>query len=166
MQSDELKNAECSCSHLGVDGLSPYRGSRRVAKRYGKGEGSGRGKTSGRGHKGARARSGYSLSAGFEGGQMPLYRRLPKRGFTSRKKISGENLYSPVRLENIIKRGLTGEINVDTLRASGLARSGGVKIKIVSGCELKERIVLCVHAVTSSVKAAVEKAGGEIKIIK
>ena len=147
---------------LSLSNLSPAEGSRHRRKRLGVGEGSGKGKTCGKGHKGHRARSGYKVLAGFEGGQMPLHRRLPKRGFVSRKKLLGKNLFNIIPLAKIVELG--GDVTLERLQEAGLS-SRNDKVKIVSGQKLESAVVIEAHAATSSVKAAVEAAGGEIKII-
>ena len=165
MSEAENTEEQAEDLELNLSALSPVAGSRRKRKRVGVGEGSGNGKTCGRGQKGAKSRSGYSRMAGFEGGQMPLYRRLPKRGFVSRKKVRGVNVFSLVPLSKIAELG-EGEVSLETLKEKGLVRSGERKVKIVSGSPLSSKLVIEAHAVTKSVKVAVENAGGEIKILK
>src|SRR5262245_36233750 len=107
---------------LDLSALTPVPGSRHRKRRLGLGEGSGWGKTSGRGHKGHRSRSGYRLNPGFEGGQMPLHRRLPKIGFTSRQRVKGENVYAEVSLGRLAALGLSGEVSIEKMRELGLVR--------------------------------------------
>ena len=146
--------------------LSPPQGSRRSRKRVGFGEGSGKGKTCGKGQKGQKSRSGYKVLRGFEGGQMPLHRRLPKVGFTSRKKVLGKNTYSLVSLQRLEALGLSGEVTFEKLCDLGVVRSKGQKLKILGGAtDFKSKLTIEAHAASASAKEAIEKAGGEVKII-
>lgn len=146
-----------------LSSLAPVPGSKHRRKRLGFGEGSGSGKTCGKGGKGQTARSGCHLKPGFEGGQMPLHRRLPKRGFVSRKHVTKENIYAVVSLAKILELG--PEITLATLCEKGLVKKSE-QVKIVGGVELSTKLVLEVHAVTASVKEAVEKAGGEVRLVR
>ena len=159
------QESETNNSVLNLSDLSPVSGSKKKRKRVGIGEGSGNGKTCGRGQKGAKSRSGYKNRAGFEGGQMPLHRRLPKRGFTSRKKVLGKNIFSLVSLQKIVDAGFEGDVTLDLLKEKGLVRSSSRKVKIVSGVALKSKFNLEAHKVSASVLAAVEQAGGAVKIL-
>lgn len=151
---------------LGLSKLSPSAGSRHRKKIVGRGEGSGSGKTSGRGGKGQSARSGYSLPAGFEGGQMPLYRRLPKFGFTSRKKVRGENVFSIVSTSRLAELNIDGEISIKMLSDRGLVSSKSKKVKILAGeGELANKVVVQAHAVSAKAKELIEKAGGEVHLL-
>jgi len=145
--------------------LAPAAGSRHRRKRLGIGEGSGSGKTSGRGTKGYGARSGWKQKPGFEGGQMPLHRRLPKFGFTSRKKVLGENVFTPVQLQRIVDSGLDGTITLDTLLEAGITRTKGEKVKLLSGIPLSKKFVIEAHAVSASALKAIQDAGGDVKIV-
>ena len=149
-----------------LSGLAPRPGARKVRKRLGIGEGSGNGKTCGKGQKGQTSRSGFGLGAGFEGGQMPIYRRLPKVGFTSRKRVMGVNQFQVIGLDDLVRlvdSGVKGDLNLAALRESGLARSKS-KVKILGGAELKQKLVVEAHAVSASARAAIEAAGGEVRI--
>ena len=150
---------------LNLSSLSPAAGSRKVRKRKGQGESSGLGKTAGRGHKGQRARTSGNVRAGFEGGQMPLHRRLPKVGFTSRKKVLGTNMYAVVsttQLEAIEDR----EITLELLKKLGVIKGRGTKVKILAGkSKISKKLVVEANAVSASAKEAIEKAGGEVKIV-
>ena len=129
-------------------------------KRVGRGEGSGKGGTSTRGHKGAKSRSGYSKKIGFEGGQMPLQRRVPKFGFKNinRKEFRGINLG---KLQELVDKGaVKKEITLDTLVENGLAHKNDL-VKILGDGELKASLKVSVHKFTASAKAAIEAAGGE-----
>lgn len=152
-------------SEATLSNLSPVPGSKHRRKRLGKGEGSGKGKTCGKGGKGQTARSGFGLPAGFEGGQMPIHRRLPKRGFISRKKLTGVNVYSTVRVDLLDAIAEGGVINVDILQRSGLLRSKNAKVKILGGAAVKGKLSVEVDAISKSAKEAIEAAGGEVKLL-
>ena len=129
-------------------------------KRVGRGQGSGKGGTSTRGHKGAKSRSGFSTKIGFEGGQMPLQRRVPKFGFKNfnRKEYTGINLG---KLQELVDKGVvTDTVNLDILVENRLANKNDL-VKILGGGELKAKLKISVHKFTASAKAAVEKLGGE-----
>ena len=141
--------------------LRPRPGSRHRVKRLGCGESSGHGKTSGKGHKGQKARSGGSIRLGFEGGQMPLIRRLPKRGFNN---AAFRNQYAIVNLEdlNAFKAGAT--VNEQLLRESNLVRGRFVGIKILGGGELKHGLTVEADKVSVAAREKIEKAGGTITL--
>ena len=136
--------------------LKPAEGASKAAKRKGRGAGSGNGKTAGYGHKGQKARSG-AKKAGFEGGQMPLQRRLPKRGFKSASlKFNAEVTLSDLdRLE-------VAEIDVLTLKKSGLVREIAKVVKVIKSGELKRAVKLTGVGATAGAKAAIEAAGGSV----
>lgn len=137
-------------------------GARKNQKRVGRGPASGTGKTAGRGHKGQKSRSGYSMRPGFEGGQMPIHRRLPKRGFYHEKRYP----FAPVNLDVLEQAFHDGaEITVDNLRAAGIVkvRRGGVKI--LGRGELTKRFTLKVQAASANAREKVEKAGGSLEIV-
>ena len=157
-------STENKTSSFDLSSLAPNPGARRRRKRLGIGEGSGNGKTCGKGQKGQRMRSGFSLPPGFEGGQMPIHRRLPKVGFISRKKTLGKNIYSTVALSKIVELELT-DVTVEALREKGVLRSRAARVKILGGSELKKKIVVSVHAVSASARAAIEAAGGSVKLL-
>lgn len=138
--------------------LKPAEGSIKDSKRIGRGQGSGRGGTSTRGHKGAKSRSGYSRKIGFEGGQMPLQRRVPKFGFRSPNRIEykGINLDT---LETLATKTKATDINVSLLIENGIVGKNDV-VKILGRGELKAKVNVSVHAFSSSAKAAIEAAGG------
>ena len=141
--------------------LRPRPGSRHRVKRLGSGESSGHGKTSGKGHKGQKARSGGSLRLGFEGGQMPLIRRLPKRGFNN---AAFHKNYAIVNLDslNSFKAGTT--VNEQLLRESKLIRGNFVGIKILGDGELKHGLTIEADKFSESARAKIEKAGGNITV--
>ncbi len=141
--------------------LRPRPGSRHRVKRLGSGESSGHGKTSGKGHKGQKARSGGSLRLGFEGGQMPLIRRLPKRGFNN---AAFHKTYAIVNLDSLnnFKAGTT--VNEQLLRESKLIRGNFVGIKILGDGELKHGLKIEADKFSESARAKIEKAGGSVTI--
>jgi large subunit ribosomal protein L15 len=145
-----------------LNNLKPAKGSvKSNNKRVGRGEGSGKGGTATRGHKGAKSRSGYSKKIGFEGGQMPLQRRVPKFGFTNRNRVAyqGVNLDT---LQRLVDEGKVKDtVDVDTLIANGLV-SKNEPVKILGRGELKAKLKISVHKFTASAKEAIEAAGGEV----
>ncbi len=146
---------------MDLSNLKPAKGSvQSNSKRVGRGEGSGKGGTATRGHKGAKSRSGYSRKIGFEGGQMPLQRRVPKFGFTNinRKEYQGVNLDV---LQTLVDEGrITDTVDMDVLVENGLARKNEL-VKILGRGELKAKLKISVHKFTASAKQAIEAAGGE-----
>ena len=146
---------------MDLGNLKPAKGSvHKGGKTVGRGQGSGKGGTATRGHKGAKSRSGYSKKIGFEGGQMPLQRRVPKFGFTNinRKEYRGINLDT---LQAMVESGaIKKEVNMENLVALRLARKNDL-VKIMGRGELKSPLKITVHKFTSSAKAAIEAAGGE-----
>ncbi|CAL2085787.1 50S ribosomal protein L15 [Tenacibaculum sp. 190524A02b] len=145
---------------MSLHNLKPAAGSTKSGKRIARGEGSGHGGTSTRGHKGAKSRSGYSRKIGFEGGQMPLQRRVPKFGFTNinRKEYVGVNLD---KLQSLVDNGrITDTVNLDVLVENRLARKNDL-VKILGRGELKAKLNITVHKFTATAKAAIEAAGGE-----
>lgn len=146
---------------MGLHSLQPAEGSvNRDGKRLGRGQGSGKGGTAARGHKGAKSRSGYSKKIGFEGGQMPLQRRVPKFGFTNinRKNYQGINLE---KLQELVdNKVITNEVSLDILIENGLVGKNDL-VKVLGNGELKATLKVSVHKFTASAKAAIEAAGGE-----
>ena len=129
-------------------------------KRVGRGMGSGMGKTSARGHKGQGSRSGFSLMRGFEGGQMPLHRRLPKRGFTNIFKKQ----YALINLGRLDK--MQGDtFSVDSLTASGIIKKLGDGLKVLGSGELTRAITVQAHLFSASAKQKIEAAGGKVEVI-
>jgi large subunit ribosomal protein L15 len=143
--------------------LTPAEGSVRTNKRLGRGQGSG-GSTSGRGHKGAQSRSGYQSKAGFEGGQMPLQRRVPKFGFKNNNKIyfKGVNLDL---LEGFAAENKGATINLQFLIENGVVRKSD-KVKVLGRGELKSKISVEAHAFSATAKEAIEKVGGTATTVK
>ena len=144
--------------------LKPAEGSTKSKKRIARGQGSGKGGTSTRGHKGAKSRSGYSKKIGFEGGQMPLQRRVPKFGFKNinRVEYKGINLDSVQALADKLK---TDAIDVETFINNGLANKKDL-VKILGRGELKSKLKLSAHGFSKTAITAVEAKGGEIEVIK
>jgi large subunit ribosomal protein L15 len=146
---------------MDLSNLKPAEGSvQSNNKRVGRGQGSGKGGTSTRGHNGAKSRSGYSRKIGFEGGQMPLQRRVPKFGFTNinRKEYQGVNLD---RLQELVEEGkITDTVDLNILIANRVARKTDL-VKILGRGELKSKLKVTAHKFTASAKAAIEAAGGE-----
>ncbi len=146
---------------MDLSNLKPAAGSvKNNSKRLGRGQGSGKGGTAARGHKGAKSRSGYSRKIGFEGGQMPLQRRVPKFGFTNinRKEYQGINLDT---LQKLVEAGtITDTVDLDVILATRLAGKNDL-VKILGRGELKAKLKVSAHKFTATAKAAIEAAGGE-----
>ncbi|MDA8771778.1 50S ribosomal protein L15 [Flavobacteriales bacterium] len=144
---------------MNLSNLKPADGSRKQRKRVGRGEGSGHGGTSTRGHKGAKSRSGYSRKIGFEGGQQPLQRRVPKFGFTNPNRVEykGINLDT---LQELIDRKKLKAVTVADLMDNGLAGKRDL-VKILGRGELKSGVSIQAHKFSATAKAAIEAAGGE-----
>lgn len=143
--------------------LTPAEGSTKNRKRIGRGTGSGRGGTSTRGHKGAKSRSGYKSKLGFEGGQMPLQRRVPKFGFKSFNRVE----FKPVNLDTLqilSEQHNLEVINMEALVSHGIA-SKNDKIKILGGGKLKAKLEISAHKFSASAVEAIEKAGGSVNTI-
>lgn len=138
--------------------LSPAKGSKKDSTRVGRGIGSGLGKTCGRGHKGQRARAGGFHKVGFEGGQMPLQRRLPKFGFTAQKNLLREQ----VRLGDL-NRVEAEKITFDVLKAAGVIRKNTKSVKIFLSGEIKKAVNISGLAVTKGARAAIESLGGTVE---
>ena len=150
-----------------LDELAGRAGSRKTGKRIGRGIGSGKGKTGGRGGKGQTARSGVRIK-GFEGGQMPLHRRLPKRGFRNVKFALKLNEVNLGRLQEAIDAGrldVAGKIDVAALVKAGILRRTKDGVRLLGAGELKAKIALSVHGASKSAIAAVETAGGTVEIL-
>jgi large subunit ribosomal protein L15 len=143
---------------MNLSNLKPAEGSTKQRKRVGRGQGSGRGGTSTRGHKGAKSRSGYSRKIGFEGGQMPLQRRVPKFGFTNinRKEFKGINLDT---IQMLAETKNAKEVTIQLLLDNGLC-SKNDKIKLLGRGELKAKLDVTVHAFSATAKSAIEANGG------
>ena len=145
---------------MNLHNLTPAEGSVKKGKRIARGEGSGKGGTATKGHNGQKSRSGYSRKIGFEGGQMPLQRRVPKFGFTNinRKEYQGINIET---LQALVDSGkITDTVTLEILIANRLAGKNDL-VKILGNGELKAKLSITVHKFTATAKAAIEAAGGE-----
>jgi large subunit ribosomal protein L15 len=145
---------------MSLHNLTPAEGSIKKGKRISIGEGSGKGGTATKGHNGQKSRSGYSRKIGFEGGQMPLQRRVPKFGFTNINRIEHQGINLD-KLQALVDSGkITDTVNLDILIANRLAGKNDL-VKILGGGELKAKLNITVHKFTATAKAAIEAAGGE-----
>lgn len=144
-----------------LENLQYTEGSRFVSKRIGRGQGSGNGKTAGKGHKGQNARSGGGVALGFEGGQTPLYKRIPKRGFTNytRKEYAIVNVASL----NVFEDGAT--VDFETLKAAGLLKKQLDGVKVLGCGELTKKLTVKANKFSASAKESIEKAGGIVEVI-
>ena len=141
-----------------LNSLKPAKGSTKASKRVGRGIGSGSGKTAGRGHKGQKSRSGGSTKIGFEGGQMPLQRRLPKRGFASLT----ARYKAEVRLYHIAAMD-ADVIDMETLKKAGIVKHDAKKVKVINTGEVGRAVTIKGLAVTKGAQAAIEAAGGKVE---
>ena len=142
--------------------LRPAPGARRSARRVGRGTGSGRGKTAGRGEKGQKSRRGYSHKRGFEGGQMPLHRRLPKRGFTNIFRV----VYSEVNVSRIADLPAGTEVNPEFLQEKGLATHKGRPVKILGNGEIQVALKVKAHRFSQAAARKIQEAGGTVEVIE
>ncbi len=148
---------------LSLNNLHPAKGSTRKKKRVGRGPGTGLGKTSGRGEKGQKSRSGYSSKTGFEGGQMPLHRRLPKRGFTNIFKKH----WIEISLESLDRSfSENDEVNPQLLHDRGLIKKAKHDIVVLGNGEVSKALKVSAHRFTKSARAKIEKAGGAVTVIE
>jgi len=145
-----------------LENLKPAKGSRHARKRVGRGPGSGLGKTSGRGEKGQRSRSGYSSRPGFEGGQMPLVRRVPKRGFTNIFKKDWA-IVNVADLERVFEAGAT--VDLQALRQAGAVKGRTDGVRVLAKGELTKPLVIQAHHFSESAKKKIEAAGGRWEVI-
>ena len=146
-----------------LSNLKPAPGSVKKKKRIGRGESSGWGKTSGAGHKGQKARRGNSKPApGFEGGQMPLARRLPKRGFVSRNRIE----YAIVNVGKLEGLGDMGEFDLETLEAKGVVKKGRGRLKVLAQGDITRAITVRAHKFSAAAVEKITSAGGTVEIIE
>ena len=148
---------------MNLNSLKPAKGSIKQRKRVGRGEGSGRGGTSTRGHKGAKSRSGYKSKIGFEGGQMPLQRRVPKFGFKNPNRVEYKGINLDTLQELIDRKSLT-EITPALLVENGLVQKKD-RVKILGRGELKTSLKVAAHKFSATAQAAIEAAGGSIEAI-
>src|SRR5262245_56486661 len=142
--------------------LKPRPGAKHRRKRLGQGESSGRGRTSGRGGKGQTARSGSSIRIGFEGGQMPLIRRIPKRGFNNTRHTVD---YVAVNVESLNQFNDGARVDVEALRKAGLANGPVKRIKILGDGDLTRKLTVAAHAFSASAKAKIEGKGGACEVV-
>ena len=147
MKLNELKSAE---------------GARKTKRRVGRGPGSGRGKTCGRGHKGQKSRSGGSIPAWFEGGQMPLARRIPIKGFKSPNRRE----YEVINVRDLERSGLEGTVTPDVLRTSGVIGGGRRRVKVLGVGEITRALELKVHAISKTAREKIAAAGGTVELIR
>jgi large subunit ribosomal protein L15 len=146
-----------------LNDLRPARGAVKKRKRIGRGPGSGHGKTSTRGHKGRRSRSGGSSPPGYEGGQMPLQRRLPKRGFRN----PSRRVFAVVNLEQLESKFEVGAtVDPESLRAQGLIGKRGLEVKILAGGKLSKSLTVKAHRFSESARNAIAAAGGTAEELK
>ncbi|WP_027138511.1 50S ribosomal protein L15 [Gaetbulibacter saemankumensis] len=146
---------------MDLSNLKPAEGSvKNQGKRVGRGQGSGKGGTATRGHKGAKSRSGYSKKIGFEGGQMPIQRRVPKFGFTNINRVEYQGVNLDVLQQLVENKKVADTVDFDTLLANGLVGKNDL-VKILGRGELKAKLKVSAHKFTASAKAAIEAAGGE-----
>ena len=146
-----------------LEDLRPAPGAKKRRKRVGRGPSSGHGKTSTKGHKGQKARSGGGTSPGFEGGQMPLYRRLPKRGFTP---PGGRTEYAVVNVKSLAAFAAGAAVDPQGLVDAGLIKnSGRARVKILGTGEVPHALTVKAHAVSGSARSKIEAAGGQIELL-
>ena len=146
---------------MDLSNLKPAEGSvKNQGKRVGRGQGSGKGGTATRGHKGAKSRSGYSKKLGFEGGQMPLQRRVPKYGFKNINRVEYQGVNIDTLQQLVDDKKVKGTVNFETLVSLGLAGKNEL-VKILGRGELKAKLTVTAHKFTATAKAAIEAAGGD-----
>jgi large subunit ribosomal protein L15 len=142
--------------------LGPAKGAKHAKKRVGRGHGTGHGKTAGRGHKGAQSRSGYKRKRGFEGGQMPLHRRIPKRGFNN----IFRDEYAVVNLDTLAEQFDAGsEITVERLREQGLVRKGAKRIKVLARGDISKALTVRAHKFSGKAAEKIAAAGGTAEVL-
>jgi len=142
--------------------LRPAPGAKRPRKRVGRGPGSGTGKTAGRGHKGQKSRSGYSRRFGFEGGQMPLVRRIPKRGFANIFRVESQL----VHLGDLEEKFDDGSaVTLELLQEKGLVRTGKGPVKVLADGEITKKLAVHAHKFSKSAQAKIEAAGGSVEVV-
>ena len=143
--------------------LKPAEGSKHSKKRIGRGHGTGQGTQAGRGHKGAQSRSGYSFKRGFEGGQMPLHRRVPKRGFHNPFRVE----YAVVNLDALVERFADGaDVTPDVMRAIGLVRDARLPIKVLARGEVSKKLSVQAHKFSGKAAEKLAAAGGSAQVLE
>ena len=147
---------------MGLHDLKPPRGMKHAKKRIGRGQGSGNGKTAGRGHKGAKSRSGFHFKRGFEGGQMPLHRRVPKRGFHNPFRVE----YAVVNLDLLALKFEAGTVvTPELLREHGLVQGGGRKVKVLARGEVGKALTVRAHKFSGKAAEKITAAGGAAELV-
>jgi len=146
-----------------LSNLTPAKGSIKKNYRVGRGFGSGNGKTAGRGHKGAQSRSGYSRKAGFEGGQMPLYRRIPKGGFKNINRVEYDAINLDT-LQKLVELKSISEINLEVLAENGLVSKKAL-VKVLGRGKLSAAVNISANAFSETAKKAIEDAGGTVTVV-
>ena len=147
---------------MSLHNLRKPKGSTHSKKRVGRGQGSGNGKTAGRGHKGAQSRSGYHFKRGFEGGQMPLHRRVPKRGFHNPTRIE----YEVINLDTLEERFEAGAVvTPDSLRALGLLPGGKIRVKVLGRGDIVKALTVRVHKFSGTAAEKIAAAGGQAEAL-
>jgi len=147
---------------MGLENLKPPKGAKHPKKRIGRGQGSGNGKTAGRGHKGAKSRSGFKFKRGFEGGQMPLHRRVPKRGFHNPFRVE----YDVINLDTLGERFAAGAIvSPDTLREAGLLSQGARLLKVLGRGEIGKALTVRAHKFSGKAAEKIAAAGGQAEAL-
>ena len=147
---------------MSLSNLRPPKGMKHSKKRVGRGQGSGQGKTAGRGHKGAKSRSGYKFKRGFEGGQMPLHRRVPKRGFHNPFRVE----YEVVNLDTLgLKFDAGTVVTPELLRERGLVRDAAARVKVLGRGELSKQLTVGAHKFSGSAVRKITEAGGAAETI-
>jgi large subunit ribosomal protein L15 len=147
---------------MDLSNLKPPKGAKHSKKRVGRGQGSGQGKTAGRGHKGAKSRSGFKFKRGFEGGQMPLHRRVPKRGFHNPFRVE----YEVVNLDTLAERFEAGTVvTPDMLRDRGLVAAGKRRVKILARGEVTKKLTVHAHKFSGKAAEKIAAAGGATEVI-
>lgn len=148
---------------MSIHNLKPAKGSVKTSKRVGRGEGSGAGVTAGKGNKGAQSRSGYKSKKGFEGGQMPLQRRMPKRGFKNINRVEYK-VFNLGDIDALVEKYQIEEFSLESLYVNGLISRTDI-VKILGTGELKSKIPFKVNAASAKAKEAIEAAGGSIELL-
>ena len=147
---------------MDLSNLKPPKGAKHAKKRIGRGQGSGNGKTAGRGHKGAKSRSGYKFKRGFEGGQMPLHRRVPKRGFHNPFRVE----YEVVNLDTLAEKfDADTVVTPDLLREHGLVAGGSRLVKVLARGEVTKKLTVRAHKFSGKAAEKIAAAGGATEVI-
>lgn len=149
---------------MSLNNLKPAAGATKSSKRVARGQGSGKGGTATRGHKGQKSRSGYSRKIGFEGGQMPLQRRVPKFGFRNINRVEYKGVNLDLIQALVDNKKIKNSLSIEDLRANGIVGNNDL-VKILGRGELKAKLSIEVHAFSKTAKAAIEAAGGEAKTL-